>query len=279
MNFKSAIVSLLCIALYGATANLEATAQEAKKHDKTIVIALSGPLKPYNFLDEDGKWKGLQADLLAYAADKAGYNLEYREMAFENEIPALMRGHVDIGSGIYVTNERSKNLDFIPLVESYFGIVTTKESAENIKDWKGLCGKKIGMHFSAPTERAVNEMNKVHCDANNGAEPTPSSGGIMDRLNSVQNGRVTGAIDDVNMWWAATRALPHLAVAIDQVGQPLFWPIAFKKGSKLREELLPHVKEFLNSPRAESTSLTYSMGRNVFIKEDPDDVVKKILER
>lgn len=273
------LFGLLCVAMCVSTVTLSAFAQEKKKHDKTIVLVLSGPLKPYNYLDEDGRWKGLQADLLAFAADKAGYNLEYKEMAFENEIPALIGGRVDIGSGIYVTNERFKNLDFIPLVESYFGIVSTKEAAQNIKQWPDLCGKKIGMHFSAPTERAVNEMNKIHCEANNGAVPTPSSGGIMDRVNSVQNSRVAGAMDDVNMWRAVTQSLPHLAVAIDKVGDPLFWPIAFKKGSKLREELLPHIREFLSSPRAESVSLKYNMGRNVFIKEDPDEVVKKVLAR
>lgn len=278
MKLKTKVVSLVCSALLGSAVSLGATAAESAKHDKTIVVALSGPLKPYNYLDEAGKWKGLQADLLSYAADKAGYNLEYREMAFENEIPALIGGRVDIGSGIYITNERSEHLDFIPLVESYFGIISTKEFAQNVKDWTAFCGKKIGMHFSAPTERAVKEMNEKYCSGGNGAIPTPSSGGIMDRLNSVQNARTEGAIDDVNMWWAATESIPHLAVALDQVGDPLFWPIAFKKGSKLREELLPHVKEFLNSSRAEEVSLRYGMERNVFIKEDPDKVVQQVLE-
>lgn len=278
MRLKTRLMGALCAAALLTTAAHSALAQEAKKHSKTITIALSGPLKPYNYFDEDGKWKGLQADLMAYAADKAGYNLEYREMAFENEIPALIRGNIDIGSGIYVTAERSRNLDFIPLVESYFGVVATKETAQGIKSWADLCGKKLAMHFSAPTERAVNAMNKTNCDANNGAISTPSSGGIMDRLNSVQNGRVTGAIDDVNMWRAATHTLTHLAVALDKVGQPLYWPIAFKKGSKLREELLPHIKHFLTSSLAEETAKKYNMGRNVYIKEDPDAVVKKVVD-
>lgn len=278
MKFKMKLFGFCSLVLYGAAVSVAPAAEEVKKHDKTIVVVLSGPLKPYNYYDEDGKWRGLQAEVLSYAADKAGYNLEYKEMAFENEIPALIRGHVDIGSGIYITEERSKQLDFIPLVESYFGIVSTKEFAKDVKDWSSLCGQKIGMHFSATTERAVNEMNAKYCDANNGAVSTPSSGGIMDRLNSVQNNRVAGAIDDVNMWWVATRSLPHLAVALDKVGDPLFWPIAFKKDSKLREELLPYIKEFLNSPQAEQVSLKYNMDRNVFIKDDPDEVVAKVIE-
>src|SRR5690625_1225131 len=90
-------------------------------------------------MDEDEKWKGLQAEVLGYAADEAGCNLEYREMAFENEVPALIQGRVDIGSGIYVTNERFEHLDFIPLVESYFGIISSKEFAEGVSDWSSFC--------------------------------------------------------------------------------------------------------------------------------------------
>src|SRR5690625_7749185 len=121
------------------------------------------------------------------------------------------------------------------------------------------------MHFSAPTERAVKEMNEQYCDDDNGAIPTPSSGGIMDRLNSVQNDRVAGAIDDVNMWWAATQSIPHLEVAIDQVGAPLYWPIAFKKDSVLREELLTYIVEFFESPFDVVVYIIYYMYRSVFI--------------
>ncbi len=278
MRQKSNLISLACTVALSLCFSASALAEEAKKHDKTMVVVLSGPLKPYNYLDEDKKWKGLQADLLHYAADKAGYNVEYREMAFENIIPALMQSRVDVGSGIYITNERSKHLDFIPLVQSYFGIISTKEFAEGVKDWSAFCGKRIGMHFSAPTERAVNQMNEKYCDPKNGAISTPSSGGIMDRLNSVQNQRVEGAIDDVNMWWSATQNLPHLAVALDQVSDPLYWPIAFPKGSKLKDELYPHIVEYMNSAMAEKTSHKYGMNRDVYIKEDPNLVVEQVLE-
>src|SRR5690625_7150683 len=106
-------------------------------------------------MDEDEKGKGLQAEVLGYAADKSGYNLEYPEMAFENEIPALIQGRVDIGSGTYVTNERLAHLDFTPLLESSFGIISSKELAERVSDSSCFCGKRIGMHFSSPTARAV----------------------------------------------------------------------------------------------------------------------------
>jgi len=277
-------VKIMSVLAMMAAAGLPAVAASAGSNDqgntprKTIRATLSGPLAPYNFQKEDQSWAGLSADALAYAAHKAGYEVDYKPMAFENEIPALINERVDVASGIYVTAERSKKLDFIPLVESSFGVIMKKEDAEKVKGWSDLCGKKIGMHFSAPTERAVKEMNEHHCPKDNGAIPTASSGSIPDILNNMQNGRVYAALDDVNMWRAAIRRLPDLAVAIEHIGDEIYWPIAFKKGSELRKELMPYILEFLKSDEATKTSLEYGMGRNVFVA-DPDKVVQEVINR
>lgn len=244
---------------------------------KTITVVASGPLQPYNYVDENNQWVGLQAEALEYAAKKAGYTINYRQMAFENEIPALLTGKVDIGSGIYITKERFEKLDFIPLVESYFGILSTKEFAKHVKDWTSYCGKEIAMHFSAPTESAVNEMNKKYCPADNPAHSAPSSGNIPDRITAVRNGRAAGAIDDVNMWRAAASNIPDVAVALDKIGSPVYWPLAFKKGSPMRTELLPYISEFLNSPRAIEASLKHKMGRNVYVSGDIDTIIRNYL--
>ena len=245
---------------------------------KTITVVSSGPLQPYNYVDENEKWIGLQAEALDYAAKKAGYDLEYRTMAFENEIPALLNGKVDIASGIYITKERFEKLDFIPLVKSGFGILSTKEFAKDVKDWTSYCGKEIAMHFSAPTENAVKAMNEKFCPPDNPAISAPSSGNIPDRITAVRNGRAAGAIDDVNMWRAAASRIPEVAVALEQVGNQVYWPIAFKKGSPLRAELLPHISEFLNTKLAEDASMKFGMGKNVYISGDIDTVIEEYLK-
>lgn len=245
---------------------------------KTITVVSSGPLQPYNYVDENEKWVGLQAEVLDYAAKKAGYDLQYRTMAFENEIPALLNGKVDIASGIYITKERFEKLDFIPLVKSGFGILSTKEFAKDVKGWTSFCGKEIAMHFSAPTENAVNAMNEKYCPKDNPAISMPSSGNIPDRITAVRNGRAAGAIDDVNMWRAAASRVPEVTVALEQVGNQVYWPIAFKKGSPLRAELLPYISEFLNSKLAEESSMKYGMGKNVYVSGDIDTVIEEYLK-
>jgi len=278
VKIMSVLAMMAAAGLPAVAASAGANGQGGDAHKKTILVTLSGPLAPYNFQKEDQSWAGLSADALAYAAHKAGYEVQYKPMAFENEIPALINERVDVASGIYVTAERSKKLDFIPLVRSSFGVIMKKEDAAKIKDWSGLCGKKIGMHFSAPTERAVKDMNEHYCPKDNGAVPTASSGSIPDILNNMQNGRVYAALDDVNMWRAAIRRLPNLEVAIDNIGDAIYWPIAFKKGSELRAELMPHVLEFLKSDEATKTSLEYGMGKNVFVA-DPDKAVDEVINR
>jgi ABC-type amino acid transport substrate-binding protein len=252
---------------------------QAVDAQKTITVVSSGPLQPYNYVDENGKWVGLQAEALEYATKKAGYTIVYRQMAFENEIPALLNGKVDIASGIYITKERFEKLDYIPLVESYFGILSTKEFAKTVKDWTSYCGKEIAMHFSAVTEDVVTQMSKQYCPADKPAISQQSSGNIPDRITAVRNGRAAGAIDDANMWRAAASRIPDVTVALDKIGKPVYWPIAFKKGSELRKELLPYIAEFLNSPLAEQTALKYNMGRNVYVNGDLDTLIKNYLER
>ena len=275
-KIMSALVVTLAVGLLSGGAGAAPADKNSAKHNKTIIATLSGPLPPYNFEKEDQTWVGLSSDALAYAADKAGYNVEYRPMAFENEIPALINGRVDVAPGVYVTAERYEKLDYIPLVQTYFGIIMNKGDAAKVKSWADLCGHKIGMHYSAVTERTVKEMNEKYCPKDNFAVSAPVSGSIPDILNNMQHGRVYAALDDVNMWRAAIRQLPDLAIALDKIGPPIYQPLAFKKGSKLREELMPYVLEFLRSDRAEKTSLKYGMGKNVFVS-DPDKVMDEIL--
>src|SRR5690625_4331500 len=95
------IASLTALSLLSMAS--ASVAQDKNKDDKVITVALPGANDPYNYQDENGKWVGISADVLAYAAEKAGYTVEYRPMAFENEIPAIINGNVDTASGIYVT--------------------------------------------------------------------------------------------------------------------------------------------------------------------------------
>jgi len=54
--------------------------------------------------------------------------------------------------------------------------------------------------------------------------------------------------------------------------------LAFKKGSKLRTELMPYILEFINSDRALETYKKYGMTRNVYIN-NPDEVVSQIVNK
>ena len=119
--------------------------------------------------------------------------------------------------GVYVTDERYEKLDYIPLIQTYFGIIMNKEDAAKVKSWADLCGHKIGMHFSAVTERTVKEMNEKYCPKDNFAVSAPVSGSIPDILNNMQPGRVYAALEDGNMWRGWTRTLPEPPMAPDDM--------------------------------------------------------------
>lgn len=64
-------------------------------------------------ISKDGKYVGFEIDLWEAIAKEIGVNFEYEKHNFKEIIPLLIKKKVDIGlSGITITEEREKNIDF-----------------------------------------------------------------------------------------------------------------------------------------------------------------------
>jgi polar amino acid transport system substrate-binding protein len=75
-------------------------------------MATNAEFPPYEY-NEDGKIKGFDIDLITAIADLLGKKVTVIDMHFDSVIPAVQSGKADIGaSGITVTEERKKNVDF-----------------------------------------------------------------------------------------------------------------------------------------------------------------------
>ena len=89
------------------------------KRNGTLVMATNAYFKPYEYYD-NGKIVGIDADMAQAVADYLGMNLKIEDMEFDSIITAVSSGKADFGiSGITVTEERLKNIDFsIPYTTS-----------------------------------------------------------------------------------------------------------------------------------------------------------------
>ena len=80
--------------------------------DKTYIIACDAKYAPFS-MEIDGKYKGIDVELLDAIAKKEGFSYELKPMDFNAIIPAIMSGQID-GSiaGMNITEERKKQVDF-----------------------------------------------------------------------------------------------------------------------------------------------------------------------
>ena len=101
-----------------------------------LVVGTAAGMPPLNMTTKDGKIIGLDADLSRYLADAMEVNLRLEPMAFEDLLPSLEAGKVDmIISGMTMTAYRNRRVAFVgPYLTSGKGLLTREATLAAIKD-------------------------------------------------------------------------------------------------------------------------------------------------
>lgn len=110
-----AVVVLAGIA--GCTGNTETIQGEDKESMQAIgptyVVGVDGEYPPYSYLDKDGNYLGLDVESVRWIAEKMGFEVEIKAMAWDGIIPALNAGKIDmVYSGMTITEERKEMVSF-----------------------------------------------------------------------------------------------------------------------------------------------------------------------
>ncbi|MDG1805694.1 transporter substrate-binding domain-containing protein [Flavicella sp.] len=80
---------------------------------KTIVVGTTGQQFPFTFKGASGELEGIDIKIANYLAKELGVAVKYEVMDFENLIPAVQNGQVDIVfSGVSITTERNAKVVF-----------------------------------------------------------------------------------------------------------------------------------------------------------------------
>ena len=86
---------------------------QAAEPTKTLRIAVDVPYPPFAMQDKDGNLSGFDVDIANALCDEMGYKCDVRGMLFDEIIPSIVRGEVDLGiAGMIPTDERKKLVDF-----------------------------------------------------------------------------------------------------------------------------------------------------------------------
>lgn len=152
-----------------ASATLATQAQtlpERIAKTKTIKIAVNAIYPPMEYKDpESGKLIGFDVDLGNALAKELGVTLEWQEAAFEQLIPSLQTGRVDmILSGLNDRPARRETMDFVDYLNSGVQFYTLA-SRSAVNQPLDLCGKTVGTSRSTAFPAEIKTWSDANCVA------------------------------------------------------------------------------------------------------------------
>ncbi len=80
---------------------------------KTYVNGIDANYPPFGYMDEKGQPAGFDVESMNWIADKMGFTIEHKPIAWDGIIPALLARQIDmVCSGMSITPERSQMVTF-----------------------------------------------------------------------------------------------------------------------------------------------------------------------
>ncbi len=123
----------------------------------TLTMGTNASFPPYEYVDDNGKIVGIDAEIAQAIADKLGMKLEIKDMEFESLIPAVKAKSIDLAlAGMTVTDERKQSVNFSDSYSTGVQVVIVKENSE-IKTVDDLKGKKIGVQAGTTSDTYCSE--------------------------------------------------------------------------------------------------------------------------
>ncbi len=133
---------------------------EESDEDKTLVVATTSGFFPIVYEDDDGNLTGFEYDIIVDAAERAGYEIEFKLTGdYAAMFEGVKSGNFDTMIGqISVTEEREKNYTFTD-VYGYNAIKMCVRGDDPAKTVEDLQGRKVCIEFGTVLEDIMNDIN------------------------------------------------------------------------------------------------------------------------
>lgn len=160
-NLKKIAVIILSAALVVALAacgsSKDSNSNKSSCKAGTLTMGTNASFPPYEYVDDNGKIVGIDAEIAQAIADKLGMKLEIKDMEFESLVPAVKAKSIDLAlAGMTVTDERKQSVNFSDSYSTGVQVVIVKENSE-IKTVDDLKGKKIGVQAGTTSDTYCSE--------------------------------------------------------------------------------------------------------------------------
>jgi polar amino acid transport system substrate-binding protein len=181
-----------------------------------LSYAVAGSFAPFAF-SRDGELVGVDIDLGADLARQMGLEPSPLNVEFKGAIPALLGGRVDIiNAAMYITDERAKQVDFIPYMRIGTEVVVAKANPTKItgRD-NSLCGKRIAVTLGGIQEKYARQDDACCKEAGLEGVVVLTFPTAQDSLLAVRQGRADGLFDSIP---GAVKAMTELPEVYTSVG-------------------------------------------------------------
>lgn len=126
-------------------ADAEAAELTKEFEGKTLTMGTNAAFPPYEFVDDNGDYAGIDVKIATAVAEKLGMTLEVKDMEFDSLISAVAGGSIDVVlAGLTVTDERKEQVNFSETYAQGVQVIIVKEGSD-IKTADDLAGKTIGV--------------------------------------------------------------------------------------------------------------------------------------
>ena len=218
----------------------------AQAETKTYIVGTNANYPPFEWVDSNGNFVGLDMDLMRVIAIREGYKIEFLDIGFDSLIPALQAGKVDIvASGMNITSERAKIVDFTdPYWKADQPVLVQKDSDLNIVT-------ALSQDHKVGAERGTTMANWIQ---NNLVDK-----GVKVKLETYEtndtavmdlvNGRIDAFICDAPEAKVFTENNPLKMVGVIYTGEEGYMGFAVQKGDP--KKLLPLLNKGLKEVEGE----------------------------
>lgn len=136
----------------------------------TYIVTGDNNLPPYEYVDEDGVYKGFNVDIIKAIGLTMGEEFVFKPMAWENAYHAIENDEADIIQGLKISEDRKKKFIFSnSFLENTQSIFVLKEN-KDINNLSDLKNKKVGLLKEDTLYETIKDIDNITISQYNSLE-------------------------------------------------------------------------------------------------------------
>ncbi len=249
----------------GLVPAIAATLPQEIRDSGRLTVGVNVPYAPNEFKNSAGDIVGFDVDLINAVSRTLGLMPEYREFLFEDIIPTVQRGEINVGMSSFTdTLERQEQVDFVTYYEA--GTLWAQRSGSNV-DPNAACGLRIGMTPGSTHETVEVPAKSDQCVA---AGLPPVEAVVYQRQDELTAAVINGEIDAMSADSPVTGfAIKGSNGALEPAGEifdtaPYGWPV--QKDSPLAESLRQAMEHVMSTGEYKAIATKWGVEKGMIAK-------------